>query len=892
MKDNKAIPPKLAERMLSWFCKAEYLEEIIGDLYEYHDEILEQPKWKRNLLYWFHTVNFLKPWALKSFSGTQKLNNYGMFKNYFKTSFRSLRKNALFSTINVIGLAISMSIGILMILMLTEINSFDSFHKHKDNIYRLTSNKVMFGQEMDMSSASYFIGAEIEKQLPAVEDVLILRPGMSADLNTEAGLLNISGFYATPSFFDVFSFELNQGNPETALLDPNNIILTETTAKKLFGETDPMGKTLDLESTGGFQQRTIKGVISGVMPDPPVNSHLRFEALVSYSTYDQPATGRGWSSDYKTDPDDFHDSFVYLVLNEETKKTDVEAALPAIMEAYNADQESALTHHLQPLNSFITSDKYRNKVGTRFSGQQLNIMLGLTLVVLLSAAFNYTNLSLARALRRSKEVGVRKVAGATKSQIFTQFIIEAIMLSTFALVAGLIMFVFLKPAFLNLPDATARGYAVFTLAFTPTSILYIVLFALAVGVLAGLLPATFLSKLNINAVLKGAGKVKLFSGMTLRRGLTVLQFALSIGLIMSAVLINKQYQFALNYDLGFEAENIINIRTQGDYIDLLENDINTMAEVVTTSRSIMTMGTGGATLIMVENDEKTQSGIVMVNNIDHKYLDMHGYELLAGTGFHQPLAEGEESNKIIVNEHLLEIMELGSPEEALGKIIKGRSQELQIIGVVKNFVNISLNVAGSEILENKSFGFLQHGPDEANMLVAVKFRSDDLTGMMQKLEASFRKFDPVHPFLARLYEEQIASTYKSQKTTFTIISFLAFLAISIATLGLLGMAVFTTESRLKEISIRKVLGAGVNRLVLLLSRSFLFMIVIAAAIAIPVARYVVNEQLLTEFVEKAHFGVFDLLSGFITVLLIGFLAIGWQILQASRKNPADALRTD
>ncbi|GAB5529998.1 MAG: ABC transporter permease [Roseivirga sp.] len=885
-------PLPFSERFLSWLVKAEYLEEIIGDLLEYKDEIQEQPRWKRGILYWFHVFNFLQPWALKKFSGSQKLNNYGMFQNYLKTSFRSLKKNALFSFINVIGLAISMSIGILMILMLTEINGFDSFHKNKGHIYRLTSNKVMFGQEMDMSSASHFIGAEIEKKVPGVEHVLILRPGMSANLVTEAGPISITGLYATPSFFDVFSFELVKGNKETALLDPNNIILTETTARKLFGDADPMGKALDLESTGGFQNRTIKGVISGVMPDPPVNSHLRFEALVSHATYDQPATGRGWSRDYKTDPEAFHDSFVYLVLNEETKTEDVEAALPAIMEAYNATQDTPLTHGLQPLDTFITSDKYRNQTGTRFSAQQLNIMLGLTLVVLLSAAFNYTNLSLARALRRSKEVGVRKVAGATKSQIFSQFIVEAVMLSTFALVAGVIMFVFLKPVFLNLPDATARGYAVFTLDFTPLGVLYIVLFALTVGLLAGLLPATFLSKLKTNEVLKGVGKVKLFSGMTLRKGLTVLQFALSIGLIMSAVLMNKQYQFALNYDLGFESENIINIRTRGDYTDLLENDINAMSEVLATSRSIMTMGTGGATLIIAENEDKSQSSILMYNSIDHKYLDMHNYELLAGTGFHKALAEGETNDKIIVNEHLLGVLELGTPDEALGKIIHGRSQDYKIIGVVKDFVNISLNVAGSEILENKSFGFTQHNPGQANMLLAVKFRSEDLAGMMQKLEASFRRFDPVNPFEARLYEEEIAATYKSQKTTFTIISFLAFLAISIATLGLLGMAVFTTETRIKEISIRKVLGAGINRLVMLLSRGFILMIVIAAAIAIPLARYLINDRLLSDFVEKAQFGVFDFLSGFIAVLLIGFLTIGWQILQATRKNPAETLRTE
>jgi len=893
---NSTHIPSLAANLLSRLCKPEFIEEIIGDLHEYQDEINEKPSWKRRVFFWFHVFNFLKPWALKRLGGTQNLNQYGMFKNYFKASARSLKKNALFSGLNMFGLAISMSVGLLMIILITELHSFDRFQEHRERIYRVNSNKMMYAQDLFMGAASFYIGAEVRDKVPGIDDVVIIKGGVDANLLRESGTIHMTGFYATANFFDLFSFDLLRGNPETALSEPNGVVLTETLAAKLFGDEDPLGEALEFESTGGWQNRQVNGIVTGIVADPPKNSHLQFESLLSMATYDQPATGTGWHEDFRTNPRHFQEFQVYLKLAAEAKPEEIEAAMVPLISTYNDNQNTTLTHSLQPMTSFVTSDVFTNRVGPRFSQKQLNIMIGLTIVVLLSACFNYTNLSLARALRRSKEVGVRKVTGATRGQVFAQFLIESVLLSSIALAVAIGLFFIIKPIFLNMPNPSSSGHDMFTLDLRWVHVLYFFGFTFLVGAVAGLLPAAFLSKLKAGVVLQDASKVKLFSSINLRRILTVLQFALSIGLIVCAVLVNKQYQYALNYDLGFNTENVLNVRIHGDYLTKLETEYAQLPEVVGTSRTMMTMGTGNGELAIAQNEDGSKVVSMFWNSVDEKYLDLHEYELIAGSNFLPGNGDPGSMDKIIINEHLVKSLELESPEAAIGTLmhIKGYLRaKVMIVGVVRNFVNTSLDAGGQgEIMAIKDFAFTQRKANHTYGMLAVKYNSQDLPALLQKLEAAYEKFEPVKPFKASFYQDEIARTYEGQKTTFNLVSLLAILAMSIALLGLLGMAVFTTESRMKEISIRKVLGANVRGLMLLLSRGFVAIIVISGLIAIPAAYYVVDQKLLMGFDVRASIGAIDLLSGFLVVLGIGVFTIIWQIRIAAGKNPSEVLRNE
>ena len=650
-----------------------------------------------------------------------------MIRDHFKIAFRILKKNSLFSSINIVGLAISMSVGILMILLISELNSFDNFHEEKDNIYRVTTSRTFAGKRKYFAASSYYIGNQIKQQVPDVANVAIVGGRMLADLKTIEKDISIEGYYASSSFFDVFSFKLIKGNPQTALKNPNGIILTSSTAFKLFGNEDPMGQIIAIKGNNNFQN----GIITGIIEDPPINSHMRFEALVSLKTLDNNIKDLG--SDFKNDPGNFYFGYVYLILKDKAKKEEVEYAMNQLMSDYNAKNNKEVIHQLQPLSSFVTSDLFINRTGPSFSQRKIYIMMGLTFIVLISACFNYTNLSLARALRRSKEIGIRKVVGANRYQVFLQFIIEAIILSLIALIGGLIVFLLIKPGFLNLPNSTARGYQLFSLQMNYSLLLYFILFAIGIGFIAGFIPAIYLSKFKFSTIFNDASKVKIFSGIGLRRILTVFQFTLSIGLIMCAVLVRNQYDFALNYNLGYNTENIVNVKIKGDYAELLENEYAQMSAVVKTSKSSVILGEGSATMGIVATEDKSIETKILVNEVDNNYLDMHEFDILAGSGFLTPLSEGEPKY-IIVNETLVKALALGSPEESIGKNIWRNENKLQILGVVGDFVNVSLNLSYAN-----AFAFVQTNKIDHYLTLGVKIEGKDTHATLVELEEHYKK---------------------------------------------------------------------------------------------------------------------------------------------------------
>ena len=377
---------------------------------------------------------------------------------------------------------------------------------------------MTLGQERNLSTASSYIANKIEDQVAGIEDVLVVRGGMSADIRTNSGGINVDGFFSTSNFFDVFSFQLLKGNPQLALSEPNGIVLTESTSKKLFATTSSLGKQLSFVCNYPIQGRLIEGVVTGVVEDPPFNSHIQFEALVSLSTLESFE-----GNDFINDPEDISLSYVYLVINEKSKKKDVDQAINSLMTDFNSGTDRPITHYLQPLSSFVTTETslMENLPGPSFPRKKIYLMIALTIIVLLTACFNYTNLSLARAIRRSKEISVRKVAGASRFQIFTQFIIEAVIIASIALIVGIGLFMIIRPEFLNIPNPAARGYSMFLLGIEYHHIVYLLLFAIGIGGIAGFLPALFLSKLKTQVAFKQIGRVKVFTGITLRRVLII-----------------------------------------------------------------------------------------------------------------------------------------------------------------------------------------------------------------------------------------------------------------------------------------------------------------------------------------------------------------------------------
>lgn len=883
----RKLPPRFLLGFFNWFCHPDLKPYVEGDLieiFQYH--LKTKGVRKANWIFTKEVIKLIRPSMMKSMEGSYRLNYYGIFKNHIKTSFRNIRKHALFSMLNIAGLAISMAVGILAFLFQSELSSFDDFHANRDRIYRVTSSQIggPHATVIKRATASCFIGNELKDKVSSVEEVAILVDDMRADLLAESEGMSIEGFYASTTFFKVFSFELISGDPKTALEAPNGIILTEKTAGKLFGDKNPIGQTLAVFENEFMEKVTVTGVLA----DPPINSHLRFDALVSFTTLDAKATVP-YIDDLKNSPGELSDANVYVLLNDGKNAGSVEEMIPQMMAGFNKTIDHPIKHTLQPMNEFVTSNNFRGIVGPTFSKRKSLVMSGLALIVLLSACFNYMNLSMARATRRAKEVSIRKTNGASQIQIFTLFIIEALLLSVFALCLGFCLFFLIRPEFLGLPNESADGYHMFMLTMESHHYLQFLGFALIVGLLAGIVPALFHARLQAKIWFKGADKLKLYQGINIRTILIAIQFAFSVGLITMAVLIKNQYDFVLDYDHGYDTENILSVEINGDYIELLETACEQMPEITAVSKSSWVLGTGGENLkiSVAKSADRSNSTPFLMNHVDKNYLNMHGISLLQGRGFSRDLRADERPKEIIVNESFLKALNLGTADKAITQQIEFYGSKLTIVGVIEEVVSIGLS---KKIFE--PFAFIQTNDKTHFTSLNLKINTNDIFGTIEKIENIYDPLDSVHPFEANFYNDMIAKGYESRKGTYLTVSFLAFLAIIISTLGLLGMAVFTVENRMKEISIRKVLGARGIDLSYLLSKYFLILIGIAGLVAIPVTVRIANQYLLNDFWDRASIGVFEVLSGFGIVFIIGTLTIGWQLHQVMAKNPADLLHDE
>jgi putative ABC transport system permease protein len=507
----------------------------------------------------------------------------------------------------------------------------------------------------------------------------------------------------------------------------------------------------------------------------------------------------------------------------------------------------------------------------------------LSFVVILSACFNYTNLSIAHSMRRSREVGIRKLVGALRGQVLAQFIVEAVVIALCALIFSFALFVLFKPHFLSLN----RQYSeMLVLDLSPTVIGLFILFALGVGVAAGFFPAIFFARVNAVRVLKNIAAVRVFRKVTMRKALIVTQFTISLMFIAATIIGYKHYKHVLAFDLGFDTENILNINLYGNKADLLMRELSEIPEVKGLSRSSMITSLGYYYRASVKYTNPQDSSPVYYISVDEHYLSLHRHRLLAGRNF-TPCADNAEESEVIVNEKFLKRFNIANqdPRDAVGEIIAVNKQKLKIIGVVKDFYH-------GKSIDNEIREFMFRYSTGEGGWVNAKIISADWPATFDKIEMAWKKIDDVHPLKATFYDEQIEEAYKGFSSRIKVIGSLSFLAICIASIGLLGMVVFTTETRMKEISIRKVLGAGEGSLVYLLSKGFLLLLAISGLIALPATQFFFARYALDEYAVNAPTVWNELISGVMVVMGVAFLMIGTQTLKAARSNPAEVLKNE
>ncbi|RRB18450.1 ABC transporter permease [Larkinella knui] len=799
-----------------------------------------------------------------------------MLGSYFKTSRRSLVRNKLFSAINIIGLAVSMSVGLLVVAFLSDLFSYDRFHEKKNRTYRLLTHTESDDKTvMNFASTSLKAGYKIQETIAGVEDVTLIRRGFYSDAKvSDETIVPLEATWADPSFFKVFTFPMLKGDPATALKEPYSLVITEKTARKLFGEAEALGKTVRFD--------TLNYTVTGVLKDLPKLSHIRFEALISLvSMLGQKADSDGGVMDWSN----IYQNYVYLTLPENANLKGIQAGLDKLSAAENTRLEhQKITLSLQPMDKIVFGERLSNEIGVNIPKPVAWVLIGLALVVIVSACFNYTNLSIARSMRRSREVGVRKIVGALKGHVLGQFLAESVIISLLALVLSFPLFLVLRTQFL----ALIPQEGLVSLELSPQLFLYFFILAVVVGLTAGFVPALFFARIKAIQVLKDASSIKVFRHVSMRKALLVIQYTFSLIFISTTLIGYRQYRGFLSFDLGFTTENILNIRMQGNKSNLLKKELAEIPAVrqIATSRMITSLGSLYGTNLKYQAKGTPDSANVWLNFVDENYLPLHRHHLIAGTNFKNRPTSGNET-EVIVNEQLLKRFRIttGNPAEAIGKQVIVDKKPLTIVGVLKDFHYGTMD----HKIEPTVF---RYSAEEPGGYLNVGIKSEDYPAALASIEAVWRKFDKVHPLNAAFYDEQIEEAYRQFEVMVKVIGFITFLAICIASMGLFGMVVFTTETRLKEISIRKVLGASEVGLIFMLSKGFLFLLVIATLIALPVTYLFFDQVVLTKFVYHHPIGMSELLLSVVVIMLIAFFMIGSQTLKAARSNPANVLKSE
>jgi len=875
-------PPRLATRLLHWFLREDLKEEVTGDLQEsYEFDISNSGYWRANWKYWRQVFLYARPFATRNLVFNNSSAEPMMIRNYLKTSARAMSRNKLFTFINTCGLAVGMSVGLLLIAFLIELRSYDRHHEHGDRIYRVTSGvNYDNGRTERFATTSVGISRLLRENVSGIEDVGLINTEFGADAKVSDNVFPLEGVYADPAFLRMFTFVAQAGDLNTALEKPFSIILTATTARKLFGDQHALGESILIGADNYL--------VTAVIEDVPFHSHLHFECLVSYATLEtqQKISNRDQLSD-----DVWERNYAYVMLSRNAAVDDVlESVRKLNFETTDRSGADRIQIELQSLYTLMIGERLSNSIVPPIPPLVIWGVGALALIVIVSACFNYTNLSVARATRRLKEVGLRKVVGARPGQVKIQFLVESIMMSLSALLVSLVLFVLARPHVVTLAPEIL---SMVRLELSAQILISFGLFAFVVGIMAGVFPSIMLSRVESIQALKNSAAVKI-GHFGIRKVLIVGQFTVTLILLTATVVGHRQYQDMLAFDLGFDTGNVLNIELQKNKPDLFIEKLRAIPGVVDVSQSRIVTSVGNAWGAYVRSSETSDSVLVFTNIVDEHYLPLHRYALLAGSNFIARPQTVHATSEVILNERALKTIKIGKgdPGVAVGQQIFLNDRPLTIVGVIKDFHYGKLD----DDIHPVAFTYLTPDAfltkDGRDGVINVRLQPGDPAPILAQISGAWKKFDPVHEFQSKFYSQQIEEAYAELSAIVQFIGVLSFMAIWISFLGLLGMVVFMTETRTKEISIRRVLGASPISLIFLLGRVFLMMLLIAGSVAVPFTYLFFEYVVLIRFPFHNPIGLSELLVGMALVVFLAAILIGSQTLLTILRNPAVVLRSE
>jgi len=793
-----------------------------------------------------------------------------MFKNYFKIAFRNLWRHKIFSFINIMGLAVGMTACFLIFLYVRFELSYDSFHTKGDRAYRITADIKTPTEVINADRPAWAVPPNIKEEFPEVESFVRIARDEILVKRGDIKFQETNAAWVDSAFFHVFDFKLIKGNSQTALRHPFSIVFSESAAKKYFGKENPMGQTIMI--TG----ESFPATVTGIMQDLPENSQIKADMLLSMTTRTQKldsAADKQWGSYWPR---------AFILLKPGANSASLQKKFPAFLEKRNGTEmkksQMVPTLFLEPIKDvYLYSTRDGQKKGNITNVYIFSIV---AFFILLIACFNFINLTTARSAERAKEVGIRKVAGALKTQLSQQFIGESIILCLIAFILTFLLSWLLLPLFNQLAGKTVSSGI-----FENIPYLVVMLFAaIGIGLLAGIYPALVLSSFKPVVVLEGKFATG-SRGIFLRKALVVAQFTISIGLIIATIIVYNQMSYMRNRDLGFNKDQMMVMDTYGDKgKDAFKEALMGLPNVksVAMSSSVPGSGNSGA----YSEIENTKGDLQIANLdlyfVDFDYINQFKIKMVAGRAFSGDY-KTDTTQAMVLNEAAVKMFGYSSPQQAIGKRFKQWGREGKIIGVMKDFHFRSLQ----QPIKPLSMRI----EPEGNSLVSVKLTGTNLPATISAIESKWKTFIPSRPFSYTFLDETFDEQYRSEERFGKLFLNFAILAIFISCLGLLGLASYSTIQRTKEIGIRKVLGASTTNIVNLLSKDFLGLIAISAVIAFPVAWFAMYKW-LQDFAYRTGLSWWVFALAGILATLIALFTISFQAIKAAIANPVKSLRTE
>ncbi len=803
-----------------------------------------------------------------------------MLKNYLKIALRNLRKNTAYSFINIAGLALGLACCILILLYVQDELTFDAFHQKSDRIYRVTETQPSPDRgERHFPSTLGPAGPAMVADFPEIINAVRMRSrtgiGRIAIKRGENRFYEADHLMAEPSFFEIFDFTLIQGDPQTALREPFSIVLTESAAHRYFGNENPLGQIL---STDRYDLK-----VTGLLKEPPHNSHLAFSMLISFATLE---ANRGWKQFMDSwESDNF---ITYVLANQQLDVERFNARLPAFLQKYLGDKpENPRRLALQPLRDIHFGSAHLEADLNRGKGEMAYVYVFslIALFVLLVACINYMNLATARAMKRAKEVGMRKVVGAHQRQLVGQFLSEALLLAFLALLLAMGVVEMILPHF----NALADKQLSLDLANNGWLLVGLFLLIAFVGVASGSYPAFYLSRLRPAIVFKGDAKTGAKTSR-LRQGLVVTQFALSIIMIIATTVAYQQINFIRTKHLGFNHEQLVvidinNSNTRRNF-QAIKNEMAKLPAVKSVSVSSRVPGEWkniDQILVSAEGAPASQAHTMFFMCIDQEFLRTFEMSLLTGRNLLEEM--GTDTSAVIINEAAARALGWSDP---LGKEIRDAENKYRarIVGVVKDFHFQSLHEKIAPVV-------LGHWNNPiANIdYFTARVQTAQMTSTLNAMQRIHEQFDQITPFEYNFLDERLNDFYQTDVRVGKIFGISAVLTIAIACLGLLGLAAFTAEQRTKEIGVRKVLGASEANIFFLLSKDFTKLVALATLVASLVAYFAI-QRWLQIFAYRIAVGWDTFAFAGAIALLIALLTVSYQAIKAALANPVDSLRCE